>query len=62
MVISGLLFLSCIFISGSYSNSELKYTKGGRDLRLIPRLFLGERKINGPGYEARTDLKCTTVQ
>ena len=41
-------FQVCYFcpvsISGSYSSSELKYTKDGRDLSLIPRLFLGERK------------------
>ena len=31
------------FISGLYSNSELKCTKDGRDLSLVPRLFLGKR-------------------
>ena len=44
-VISGVLFLCCIFNSGSiYSNSELRCTKGGRDFSLVPRLFLGKGK------------------
>ena len=48
MVISGVLYFCAVSLlvdhSGSYSNSELKYTKGERDLSLVPRLFLGKRK------------------